>query len=206
MTKIGERLHGVEDEKDAHAHTHTEVARDNGGGLAERVGTRCEQLGVLPRERGEGVCPLEAGHDQAGPVVPRKVEGMSAADGCARSLGGVKTPGALMVARIPRVSVPVCVVASVVPVCVVLWCVFTSVFECVLRRTHFNTLVNTHRDTTHTRTTLATTHTGTLTLGTTLMLASTRAPRAFTPPKLRAHPSAALTSSTSRGTTEFPWS
>ena len=43
------------------AHTHTQVVRDNGGGLAERVGTRCEQLVVLPREQGEGVCPLEAG-------------------------------------------------------------------------------------------------------------------------------------------------
>ena len=34
MTKIGERLHGVEEEKDAHAHTHIQVARDNGGELA----------------------------------------------------------------------------------------------------------------------------------------------------------------------------
>ena len=72
---------------------------------------------------------------------------------------------------------------------------------CVRRSTHFATLVNTHRDTTHTGTTLATTHTGTLILGTTLSLASTRAPGVFTPPKLRVHPSAALTSSTSRGTT-----
>ena len=88
-----------------------------GGELAERVETRCEQLGVLPRERGEGVCPLEAGHDQANSVVPREVEGRSAADGCTRSLGGMKIPGALMVARIPSVSVPGCVVTSVVPVC-----------------------------------------------------------------------------------------
>ena len=36
-------------------HTHTKVARDNGGELAERVETRCEQLGSLPREQGEGV-------------------------------------------------------------------------------------------------------------------------------------------------------
>ena len=67
--------------------THTQVARDNGGELAERVGTRCEQLGVLPRERGEGVCPLEAGHGQVDSVVPREVEGRSAADGCTQSLG-----------------------------------------------------------------------------------------------------------------------
>ena len=82
---------------------------------------------------------------------------------------------------------------------------------------HLNTLVNTHRDTTHTGTTLATAHTGTLTLGTTLftthtgtltlgILATTRAPRASIPPKLRVHPSAALTPSTSCGTTESTWS
>ena len=32
------------------AHTHTEVVEDNGEKLAERVETRCEQLGSLPRE------------------------------------------------------------------------------------------------------------------------------------------------------------
>ena len=90
--------------------------------------TRCGQLGVLPRDRGEGVCPLEAGHDQAGPVVPREVEGKSAADGCARSLGGIEAPEALVVARIPS--------ESVVLVCVVSRCVFTSVFKCVLQRMH----------------------------------------------------------------------
>ena len=51
--------------------------RDNGGELAERVGTRCEQLGVLPREQGEGVCPLEVGHDQGNSVVPHEVEEVS---------------------------------------------------------------------------------------------------------------------------------
>ena len=76
--------------EDAHTHTHTQVVRDNGGELAERVGTRCEQLVVLPREQGEGVCPLEAGLGQVDSVVPREVEGVSAADGCTRSLGGMK--------------------------------------------------------------------------------------------------------------------
>ena len=78
---------------------------------------------------------------------------------------------------------------------------------------HLNTLVYAHRDTTHTGTTLVTAHTGTLTLSTTHtgtltlgILASTRAPGVFTPPKLRVHPSAALTPSTSRGTTELTWS
>ena len=129
---VEERLHGVKEKGDAHAHTHTRVVEDNGGELAERVGTRCEQLGSLPRERGEGVCPLEAGHDQVDSVVPREVEGVSAADGCTRSLGGMKTSGALVEARVPSVSVPVCVVASVVPVCVVSRCVYTSVAKCVL--------------------------------------------------------------------------
>ena len=129
--------------------------RDNEGELAERVGTRCEQLVVLPREQGEGVCPLEAGHGRVDSVVPREVEEVSAADGCTWSLGGIKTPGALVEASVsdvprvsvpvcaesgvratPSVSVPVCAVASVVPVCVVSRCVFTSVAKCVLRRTH----------------------------------------------------------------------
>jgi len=79
-------------------------------------------------------------------------------------LGGMKTPGALVeasVSDVPRVNVPVCAVngvratpsvsvpvcvvksvipvcavTSVVPVCVVSRCVFTSVWKCVLRRTH----------------------------------------------------------------------
>ena len=146
--EVVERLHGDVVE-DAHTHTHMQVERDNGGELAERVGTWCEQLVVLPREQGEGVCPLEAGHDQVDSVVPREVEGQSAADGCTRSLGGVKAPGALVeasVSVVPKVSVPVCVVesvsvpvcvvASVVPVCVVSRCVYTSVLKRVLRRTH----------------------------------------------------------------------
>ena len=48
----------------------------------------------------------------------------------------METPGALVEARVPSVSVPVCVVTSVVPVCVVSTCVYTSVAKCVLRRTH----------------------------------------------------------------------
>ena len=138
--EVEERLHS-KDGVVGDTRTHTQVARDNGGELAERVGTRCEQLGGLPREQRETLCPLEAGLGQGNTVVPREVEGVSAADGCARSLGGMKTPGALVVARVPgvvvpRVSVPVCVVASVVPVCVVSRCVFTSVAKCVLRRMH----------------------------------------------------------------------
>ena len=109
---------------------------DNGGELAERVETRCGQRDSLLRELRETLCPLEADHDRVGPVVPCEVEGTSAVDGCTWSLGGMETPGALEVVRIPGVSVPVCVVTSVVPVCVVSTCVFTSVATCVLQRTH----------------------------------------------------------------------
>ena len=53
---------------------------------------------------------------QVSSVVPREVEEVGAADGCTQSLGGMKTPGALVEARIPSVSV----VPSVnVPVCAV---------------------------------------------------------------------------------------
>ena len=99
-------------------------------GERERVGTRCGQLGVLLREQRETLCPLEAGLDQVDSVVPREFEGMSAANGCTRSLGGIEAPGALVEARIPSV------VKSVVPVCLVSTCVYTSVAKCVLRRTH----------------------------------------------------------------------
>ena len=71
-------------------HTHTEVVEDNGGELAERVGTWCKQLDSLLQERGEGICPLEAVHDQVGPVELRGVEGASAVDGCTRGLGGIE--------------------------------------------------------------------------------------------------------------------
>jgi len=101
-------------------HTHTEVARLNGGELAQRVETRCRQLVSLLRERRETLCSLEADHDQVGSVVPGEVEGKSAANGCTRSLGGMETPGALVETRIPgvivpSVSVPVCVVMSATP-------------------------------------------------------------------------------------------
>ena len=147
MGKIGERLHG-KDGVEEDAHTHTQVVEDNGGELTERVGTRCGQRDSFLRERRETLCPLEADHDQVGSVVSNEFEGKSAANGCTRSLGGMETPGALVEASesvvpgecvpvcVVESSVPVCAVASVVPVCVVSRCVFTSVFECVLRRTH----------------------------------------------------------------------
>ena len=47
--------------------------------------------------------------------MPREFEGMSAADGCTWSLGDMETPGALVVARVPSVSVSVCVVMSATP-------------------------------------------------------------------------------------------
>ena len=111
--EIEERLHDTDGVKDAH--THTEVVEDNGGGFAERVETRCGQRYSLLREQRETLCSLEADRDQVGPVVPCEVEGMSAANGCTRSLGGMETPGALVVARVPGVIVP----SASVPVCVV---------------------------------------------------------------------------------------
>ena len=93
--------------------THTEVVRLNGGELAQLVETRCRQLGSLLRERRETLCSLEADHDQVGSVVPSGVEGASAVDGCTRSLGGMEALGALEVARIPSVNVPVCAVKGV---------------------------------------------------------------------------------------------
>ena len=49
--EIEKRRHGTDGVKDAH--THTEVVEDNGGELAERVGTRCGQRDSLLRERRE---------------------------------------------------------------------------------------------------------------------------------------------------------
>ena len=82
--EIEGELDGMKDE-----HTHIAVVEDNGGELAGCLETRCEQLDSLLQERGEGICPLEAIHDQVGPVELRGVEGASAANGCTESLGGI---------------------------------------------------------------------------------------------------------------------
>ena len=58
-------MDGVEETE----HTHMELARDHEGELAECLVTQCEQLDSLLQERGEGMCPLEADHDQVGPVL-----------------------------------------------------------------------------------------------------------------------------------------
>ena len=99
-----------------------ELARDNEGELGECRVTRCKQQDGLLQERGEGICPLEADRDEVGPGELCEVERASAANGYTWSLGGMETPGALVVAQIPRVNVPVCV--------------FTSVAKCVLKSTH----------------------------------------------------------------------
>ena len=72
---------------DTYTHTHTEVARLNGGELADCLVTRCEQQDSLLMERRETRCSLEAIHDQVGPVELCELEGASAANGCTRSLG-----------------------------------------------------------------------------------------------------------------------
>ena len=86
------------------------------------VGTRCKQQESLLQERGEGLCPLEADRDEESPVEPCEVEGASAVNGCTQSLGSMETPGALEVAQIPSVVIPVCVVRTVA--------------KCVLESTH----------------------------------------------------------------------
>jgi len=106
--EIEGELDGVKD-----GHTHTEVARLNGGELADCLVTRCEQPDSLLMERRETLCSLEADRDQVGPVELCELEGASAVDGCTRSLGGMEAPGALVVTRFPSVIVPVCVVKGV---------------------------------------------------------------------------------------------
>ena len=64
-----------------------ELARDNEGELGECVVTRCEQQDGLLQEQGEGICPLEADHDQVDSVAPYEVEGMASVNGYTRSLG-----------------------------------------------------------------------------------------------------------------------
>jgi len=74
---------------------------------------RCRQQDSLLQERRETLCSLEADHDQVGPVELCELGGASAVDGCTPSLGGKETLGPLVVARIPSVIVPMCVVKSV---------------------------------------------------------------------------------------------
>jgi len=83
-------------------HTHMELARDNEGELGECVVARYKQQDSLLQERGEGICPPEADHDQVGPVELCELGGASAANGCTQSLGGKETPGALVVVRLSQ--------------------------------------------------------------------------------------------------------
>ena len=73
--------------------------------------TRCEHQDGLLKEQRETVCSLEADRAKVSPIEPCEVEGMSDVNGYTRSLGGMETPGWL-VARIPDMNVPVCVVKS----------------------------------------------------------------------------------------------
>ena len=50
------------------------------------------------RNEGREYAPLEAVHDQVGPVELRGVEGASAVDWSTRSLGGIEAPETLVVA------------------------------------------------------------------------------------------------------------
>jgi len=69
-----------------------ELARDNEGELGECLVTRCKQPDSLLQEWRDTLCPLEADHDQVGPVELCEVEGVTAVDGYTRSLGGMAAP------------------------------------------------------------------------------------------------------------------
>ena len=90
ITETREIESEVKETKDEH--THMELARDNEGELGECLVTRCKQPDSLLHEQGERICPLEADHDQVGPVELCEVEGASAVNGYTQSLGGVKAP------------------------------------------------------------------------------------------------------------------
>ena len=90
-----------------------ELVRDNEGVLGECVVARCKQQDSLLQERRETLCSLEVDRDEVSPVELCELEGASAVNGYTRSLGGMKTPGALVVARFPSANVPVCVFTSV---------------------------------------------------------------------------------------------
>ena len=112
VTEI-EEIEGDELNKIKVEHTQVELRVDN---VVELVGcfvTRCEHQDGLLKEQRETVCSLEADRDEVSPVEPCEVEGMSDVNGYTWSLGGMGTPGLLVVARIPKVIVPVCVVKSV---------------------------------------------------------------------------------------------
>ena len=108
IEKVEERLHDKDGVKDEH--THMEVVEFNGGELAECFVTRCKQLDSLLQERGEGVCPLEADHDQVGLVELCEVERATAVDGYTQSLGGYGNPGSACGGAKPQRECPgVCV-------------------------------------------------------------------------------------------------
>ena len=106
---------------------HIELGGDNGVELVECVETRCKRQDGLLKEPREKIRSLEADRDEVSPVGPNEVERMSAVNGCTRSLGGMETLGLLVVARIPDVIVPECVVECMSG---------TSVSKCVLKCAH----------------------------------------------------------------------
>ena len=76
----------------------------------ECVGTWCKHQDGLLKEQRETICSLEADRDEVSPVEPCEGKGMADVNGYTRSLGGMEAPGLLVVARIPEVIVPECVV------------------------------------------------------------------------------------------------
>ena len=69
------------------------------------------------------ISSLEADRDQVSPVGPCEVERVYDVNGYTRSLGGMQTPGFIVVTQIPDVIVPECVVR----VCE--WCGCVEMYE-----------------------------------------------------------------------------
>ena len=118
-SKEGDELHETEQ-----AHTRVELVRDNGVELVECIGTWCEHQDSLlmlyslqvhgpGQEQRETVCSLKVDCDQVSPVEPCEVDWVYGANECTRRLGGMETLGFLVVARIPDVIVPECVLKCV---------------------------------------------------------------------------------------------
>ena len=110
VTETEKSKEGNELDKAIDEHTQVEIGRDNGVELVECIGTRCEHQDSLLQEQREMVNSLEVDCDQVGPVRPNEVEWVSDANGFVQSLGGMETPGFLVVTRISDVIVPECVV------------------------------------------------------------------------------------------------
>jgi len=112
VTELTETQRETQDYETKDEHTHVELVRDNEVEHGECFVTRCEHQDSLLQGQREMVSSLEADRDEVSPVGPCEVERGSDVNGYTRSLGGMETPGFLVLIRIPDVIVPECVVES----------------------------------------------------------------------------------------------